>query len=41
MRREYKNGSLGCRVRVGRYGQDASISGEEPVAGCCEHGNEP
>jgi hypothetical protein len=27
--------------RVGRYGQDSSGSGKDPVAGFCEHGNEP
>jgi hypothetical protein len=27
--------------RVGEYGLDSSGSGCGPVAGCCEHGNEP
>jgi hypothetical protein len=26
---------------VGRCGLDASASGQGPVTGCCEHGNEP
>jgi hypothetical protein len=26
---------------VGRFGPDASGSGEGPMAGCREHGNEP
>jgi hypothetical protein len=26
---------------MGRCGLDASGSGKGPVAGCCEHGNEP
>jgi hypothetical protein len=26
---------------VGRCGLDASGSGQEPMAGCCEQGNEP
>jgi hypothetical protein len=26
---------------VGRCGLDASGLGQRPVAGCCEHGNEP
>jgi hypothetical protein len=26
---------------VGMCGLDASGSGQEPVTGCCEHGNEP
>jgi hypothetical protein len=25
--------------RLGRYGLDLSGSGQEPVEGCCEHGN--
>jgi hypothetical protein len=26
---------------VGKCGLDSSGSGQEPVAGCCEHGNDP
>jgi hypothetical protein len=26
---------------IGRFGLDASDLGQEPVAGCCEQGNEP
>jgi hypothetical protein len=26
---------------VGSYGLDLCGSGQEPMAGCCEHGNEP
>jgi hypothetical protein len=26
---------------AGRYGLDSSSSGQRPVAGSCEHGNEP
>jgi hypothetical protein len=26
---------------VGRCGLDVSGSGQRPVVGCCEHGNEP
>jgi len=33
------NGSLENGVR--RCGLDASGSGQGPMAGCCEHGNEP
>jgi hypothetical protein len=27
--------------KMGWYGLDSSVSGQEPVEGCCEHGNEP
>jgi hypothetical protein len=39
VRKEYSAGSK--RNRMGRYGLDSSDSGEGPVVGSFEHGNEP